>query len=160
MSGGADAGAGRGEPARGDLVLTPIDGPALQDLVGRLRAAGLPSSDLAGPHKHFYAAESGAATIGWIGLEVHGSDALLRSFLVEERHRRRGHGRAIIKRLLDIARAEGMTNAWLLTLSLDRFFVDLGFEVVDRGAAPPSIAASEEFAGLCPASAICLRRTL
>lgn len=98
--------------------------------------------------------------LGVAATERHGSSALLRSVAVHGPARGRGLGRALVKRALADARAAGARDAWLLTETAEPFFAGLGWERVERGAAPPAVAASVEFASACPIGAIAMRRSL
>jgi amino-acid N-acetyltransferase len=51
---------------------------------------------------------------------------------------------------------EDFAQVYLLMTSASEFFVRLGFEVIARESAPPEMKVSPEFAGICPASALCL----
>jgi amino-acid N-acetyltransferase len=62
--------------------------------------------------------------------------------------------------LVTLAQAAGIRELWLLTTNTERFFERLGFERMNRADAPASIAATSQFAGLCPASAIVMRKQL
>jgi amino-acid N-acetyltransferase len=59
----------------------------------------------------------------------------------------------LLTELLDIARANGIRDLWLLTTSAEAFFAKHGFEKADRSAAPPAIAETSQFRDLCPATA-------
>mgnify|MGYP001501911335 CR=1 FL=1 len=125
-------------------------------LIAALRGEGLPD---AGDGRYFTAHEHGDL-VGYVGLEISGPDALLRSAVIFIRARRRGLGRAMIERLLALASEYGIERVWLLTTSAPGFFAKLGFDHVERTTAPPAIAASEEFSDLCPSTAVCLVRAL
>ncbi|MGR6534295.1 arsenic resistance N-acetyltransferase ArsN2, partial [Brevundimonas sp. RM1] len=51
------------------------------------------------------------------------------------------------------AAGQGADGLYLLTTSAAAFFQRHGYSVALRSAAPPSVAASRQFSGLCPASA-------
>jgi N-acetylglutamate synthase-like GNAT family acetyltransferase len=98
--------------------------------------------------------------LGVAATERHGSSALLRSVAVHAPARGRGLGHALVERALAEARAAGAREAWLLTETAEPFFAGLGWERVERDAAPPAVAASVEFASACPIEAIAMRRSL
>lgn len=58
------------------------------------------------------------------------------------------------------ARTSGITELWLLTNDAERFFLRHGYAFAERGEAPAAIVTTEEFAGLCPASAHLMRKRL
>jgi len=65
-----------------------------------------------------------------------------------------------LRRLLDLAGGLGAGEAWLLTTTAADFFAALGFSRVPRDAAPPAVRATEQFARLCPESAVLMRLRL
>jgi amino-acid N-acetyltransferase len=123
----------------------------------RLLADGLPVEDLGrSPIRFFVARTETGAAVGWGGLEPHGQQALLRSIVVNPVLRGVGVGQSMVAALIAQANSMGMEHLWLLTTSAEAFFARLGFRTVARSSAPPSIAASEEFAWHCPDDAVCM----
>lgn len=140
----------------GDPVVAPVpvDPMELPVLGAVLDAANLPSSDIALPGRQFYRfATTLGETVGFGGLEGDGPDLLVRSLVVLSTHQGKGYGEAIAVALERLAAAQGAKRLHLLSQAAAPFFVHIGFVVSDRASAPTGIAASEEFAGLCPASA-------
>lgn len=131
------------------------DRPAITAL---LREAGLPHDDVAEPGTRFFVARNGSATVGAIGAEVYGGDALLRSLVVAPACRKRGLGGRLVDALESAAEGWGVERWWLLTATAERFFAARGFVVVPRASAPPAIRATSRFDGHC-ASAVCMTRT-
>jgi amino-acid N-acetyltransferase len=93
---------------------------------------------------------------GAAGLERHGDVGLLRSVVVAEHCRGRGVGRLLVEDRLQAAVAAGIARVFLLTTTARTYFETLGFAVTARAEVPPALAASTEFARVCPASATCL----
>lgn len=137
--------------------LKPSDLPHLTEL---LDAEGLPSGDLSEPGVRLFAFREGDATVGYAGLEVYGTDALLRSVVVDPARRRAGLGRAVVEATLAEARRLGATRAFLLTTTAKAYFERLGFVSIDRASAPETILSTRQAAGLCPSSAPLMVRTL
>jgi len=123
------------------------------DLIAALEAAGLPTDDLHEPGRRFYRFGDDAGLIGYGGLEQVGPDVLIRSIVVPDSRRGGGHGGAILCWLEAEAAGQGADGLYLLTTSAAAFFQRHGYSVALRSAAPPSVAASRQFRGLCPASA-------
>ncbi len=133
----------------------------LTRIAALLAEAGLPDDDLAEPGRRFWRfCDARGETIGVGGLELCGTEALLRSVLVLAGRRRSGLGRGIVAHLLAEAGVRGARRVFLLTTSAQPFFAALGFAVTGRAAVPPAIAATREFATLCPASAVCMTKAL
>ena len=105
-------------------------------------------------------AERGDRVVGAAAFERAGDAALLRSVVVAPDARDAGLGAALVADRLAAARAAGMRRAFLLTLDAAPWFARLGFRAVTRDAVPEAVAATREFASLCPASATCLARDL
>jgi amino-acid N-acetyltransferase len=104
--------------------------------------------------------ETDDGQIGVGGIEQYGDVALLRSVAVDESERGAGHGTELCAELLDDAREAGVSDVYLLTETAPDFFADLGFERIDRDAAPDPIQDTTEFRDLCPSTAICMTRAL
>ena len=133
----------------------------LDAIVALLGAAELPVEDLdIAMLDAFVVATEGEACVGVVGLEIHGSDALLRSLAVERRQRSRGLGARLVHAIETEARTRGVTALYLLTTTATTFFERMGYTAHERAAVPPSIAATTEFSSLCPDSADCLWRDL
>jgi amino-acid N-acetyltransferase len=137
------------ETARAD------DGPAIAAL---LREAGLPHEDFVTHLAQFIVARRNGEIIGAVGAEVYGGDALLRSFVVARELRGAGVGGNLLRRLEATAAGWGVRQWWLLTTTAETFFLKRGFEATPRANAPATIAATKEFAGLCPSVATFLSR--
>ena len=121
-----------------------------------LRQADLPHEDFTAHLLHFLVAREDNAVVGLVGLEIYGADALLRSLVVTPTHRANGLGCALVREICALAERRGVTRLFLLTTTATPFFERLGFTRLHRSEAPPAIAASSQFQGLCPASAVCL----
>lgn len=121
----------------------------------------LPTDDL-GPDKldAFLVAEDGGKLAGLIGLQVFGTTGLLRSLVVAEDARRAGLGGKLVGALESAAQTAGIRDLWLLTIDAERFFERQGFTIVERDSVPDGIRSTEEFAGLCPATAFLMRKVL
>ena len=106
----------------------------------------------------FLVAERDRRAVGAIGLEIRGTDALLRSAVVAPDARGSGIGTSLVNAVLDLARREGVNTLYLLTTSAQGYWVRQGFAVVSRDAVPDAVKRSEEFIGACPASAAAMMR--
>jgi len=135
--------------------------PSLAGTNRLLEAAGLPVADLTAAHlEHFFYCGSATAPIGIVGLELLGTDALLRSLVVAPEQRSAGVGGALVERAERHACECGARSLFLLTTTAADFFGRRGYVAADREAAPPAIRATREFAELCPASSAFLMKTL
>ncbi len=140
---------GQLEPARFDQVRALLQG------------AGLPIDDLnATRAPDFIVACDGARVVGAVALERHGDVALLRSLVVDPDYRRHGVGCKLVTAAEQRARALGIAQLVLLTQTAEAFFARRGYEKIARSGAPAAVQSSHEFATLCPASAVCMRKEL
>ena len=133
------------------------DAEAIRDLLER---SGLPTGDLSTARPEFVLASSAGRIVGIGALERFGGEALLRSVAVEPRWRSAGVGRLLVGELECRARAAGVSELILLTLTAADFFRRLGYGTKDRARVPAAVLDSAEFKSLCPATAICMAKTL
>jgi amino-acid N-acetyltransferase len=135
-----------------DLTISPLDDRHLPDALALLHACGLPTTDLPDEAVVLFGAFADGVLVGTIGLEQHGTAALLRSMAVTPDRRGGGLARTLYTRAVTEARRRGLAEVHCLTNTADAFFTKLGFELLDRGRAPDGIRATAQFSGLCPAS--------
>jgi N-acetylglutamate synthase-like GNAT family acetyltransferase len=140
-----------------DLLLEPGRPERLDAVRALLEAAGLPPDGLEAHLRSFLLASRDGALVATVGVERYGDAALLRSVAVRPDARDAGLGGALVARVLDGLRRDGVREAWLLTTTAAGFFARLGFRPARREDAPPAVRASTQFAGACPATATCMR---
>ncbi len=137
-------------------TIEPAQSAVAATIQALLRQADLPHENFTAHLPHFLVARKGDAVVGSVGLEIYRPDALLRSLVVTPTHRANGLGCALVREICALAERRGVTRLFLLTTTATPFFERLGFARFHRGEAPPAIAASSQFQGLCPVSAVCL----
>lgn len=137
------------------------DRPPLHTVSTWLDAEGLPGSDLTEAHlEHFFLAGSDESPSGLIGLELYGSEALLRSLVVRRSVRGQGVGSLLVQHAECYASACAARSIYLLTTTAEAFLQRLGYERIDRRQAPASIQQTRQFASLCPASSAVMMKPL
>lgn len=129
-------------------------------LKAALAKAKLATHDIGEPGRLFWRFEQEHMLVGFGGLEVHGRDALLRSVVTLPPLRKRGVGAAMVALLETEAFVAGCRTAWLLTTSAAPFFARLGYAACERADVPEAIRKTQEFARLCPASAVVMSKPL
>jgi amino-acid N-acetyltransferase len=135
--------------------------PPRSTAVALLQAQGLPVSDITDEHlEHFFFIGSDGSPTGLVGLEIYGSDALLRSLVVGENARGKGLGSALTDHAEQYAVSKSVRSIYLLTTTAETFFKRLGYQCIDRSQAPSSIERTREFASLCPASSMFMVKSL
>jgi N-acetylglutamate synthase-like GNAT family acetyltransferase len=126
-------------------------------LAAALAKEGLPADDLQSAHPLFWRFESDALPVGFGGLEIFGSQALLRSLVTLPPVRGRGIGGAMVAALEMEARIRGCRTVWLLTHKAANFFARLGYRACERAEAPKPIREAAHFARPASASAMMKR---
>jgi GNAT superfamily N-acetyltransferase len=130
--------------------------PAWQQL---LAVAGLPTDDL-GEVDCAWKAGLGAELVAAAGVQCQGVHRLLRSMVVAPAHRGSGWGGRLLASVESSLRRDGVQAVWLLTAGAADFYHRHGYVVRPRPEAPTSIAATQQFRGLCPASAVLMVKRL
>ena len=126
-----------------------------------LGSVALPSSDLTKQHlEHFLYCGPADRLTGLVGLEIYGSDALLRSLAVSPHARSAGLGSALLSRAEAYARTQNLREIYLLTTTAQTFFEARGYHLIPRESCPAAIRGSCEFASLCPTSSALLKKHL
>ena len=133
----------------------------LSQIRALLESEDLPVSDLSTSVPQFLVAcDVSDQIVAAGGLQWFGRTALLRSVVVAPFVRGKGLGQMVVQALEGTARDGKAGQLVLLTLTAQSFFERQGYRVIDRRSAPDEVQASEEFQSLCPASAICMAKTL
>ena len=136
------------------LIATPLAAWEREGFKAALVKAKLPADDVDDPHVLVWRFEAVEGTpVGFGGLELFGSDALLRSLVTLPPVRQVGMGAAMVATLETEARALKCRSVYLLTTSEMKFFERLGYAACARSAVPEAVRASRQFAALCPATA-------
>jgi amino-acid N-acetyltransferase len=141
---------------------SPIfEDPPRSPVLALLVTNGLPTADIgAGSPARFFAAGTPEHIRGVVAIEVHGEYGLLRSLAVDADHRGEGIGYRLLLHAEARAGAMGVNTLYLLTETAATFFTRSGYAPAERERVPAAIAATREFAELCPGSAACLVKRL
>lgn len=142
------------------VQLRTVDDGDLEEVIALLEANDLPTADVRTKADSLYAATADGEFVGAGGLEVHGSNGLLRSVVVAEPARGAGYGTAICDALEQTALENDVETLYLLTTTAAEFFRRRGYEPTEREAVPRPIRGTREFDDLCPSTATCLRKEL
>ncbi len=142
------------------MIQTIARAPLSPELRRLLTENQLPTSDLAQGRTEFYVSRSADSLLGMVGLEHYADAVLLRSLAVATSARGLGIGTALVRHVETVVSSRSATAVYLLTTTAEAFFVALGYHAVPRGEVPASIALTEEFSSLCPASSVLMRKAL
>jgi len=133
------------ERQRQPLFSQPLATWERDGLKAALARAGLPTDDLQDDGPLFWRFERDDVPVGFAGIELHGSDAVLRSLLTLPPVRQQGIGGAMIDKMEIEARARGASAIYLLTRDFVAYFTKLGYAPCGRERLPPAIAAAGPF---------------
>ena len=97
---------------------------------------------------------------GVVGLEPKSNVGLLRSLAVAEAYRRQGLATQLVIKIEEYARSKKVDTLYLLTLTAEQFFGARGYHKTDRESAPLALQETNEFKGLCPLTAVCMKKHL
>jgi amino-acid N-acetyltransferase len=144
----------------GQPILEPALPSDLGPILRLLDEGGLPSVDVAEHLAGFLVARTSGGLAGVVGVEEHGTAALLRSLCVVPGQRRRGLARALCAGAEAVARGTGAGELYLLTTDARGYFEKHGFAVRSRQDAAPEIQGTAEFRTLCPSTATVMSKRL
>ena len=130
----------------------------LSQVTALLAAFNLPTLGVVEHLDSFVVVEANGRVVGTGGLEFYSRTTLLRSVAVAHSHQRRGFAAAICDHLELMAARRGVEHVYILTETAEEFFAKRGYSTTPRAEAPRDIATSEEFATICPQSAVLMRR--
>jgi N-acetylglutamate synthase-like GNAT family acetyltransferase len=132
------------------LIATPLATWEREGVKAALVKAALPADDVDDPRVLLWRFETIEGTpVGFGGLELFGSDALLRSLVTLPPLRQVGMGAAMVAMLETEARALKCHAIYLLTGSDTTFFARLGYAACAHGDVPVEVRGSRQFAALC-----------
>lgn len=120
-----------------------------------LASVQLPTIDITPEHMdHFFGAWASSSLEGVVGVELHGSVALLRSLAVATSKRGSGLGSELLAQAELYATGNGVRSMFLLTTTTESYFKRRGYSPLSREAVPEPIQKTAEFSNICPASSI------
>lgn len=126
-----------------------------------LASVQLPFDDITSDHvEHFFGAGTNSNLDGVVDLELFGHVALLRSLAVIASKRGSGLGSRLLTDTEQYAAEHGVRSMYLLTTTAEAFFRHRGYASISRDAAPEAIRGTQEFANICPSSAVLMVKQL
>jgi len=120
----------------------------------------LPYEDVGEHIEHFILAWNNGTLVGTVGVELLGTDGLLRSLCVSTSYRNRGIASELCNRIEEYVRNAGVNRLYLLTTTAKIFFARRGYSVCGRESVPPEVEGTAEFHFLCPCTAVCMVRCM
>ena len=144
---------------KGEVVIRQAEAGKLQEVKSLLQEASLPTAGL-DDVEHLFVLESDGYVLGAMGFEAYPPYALLRSLVVANQVQGQGHGRRLLKFILNEVKTQGFIETYALTTTIPNWLSRLGFEEISRPDLPEALQASEQLLGACPASALVFRLRL
>ena len=123
-----------------------------------LKESKLDPSDLKQDHIRLFQFQEGEQVIGVGGFEVFGNLALLRSVAVKPGVRGKGIGKELVAQIELVAKHSGIKALYLLTNTAPNFFKSIGYQQIERNDFAEPLKQTSQFAGLCPVSAVCMKK--
>lgn len=136
-----------------------VDENERQQVMNLIQGQKLPVSDI-NEDTLLYQLLDGDRAIGTAGLDIFDDCALLRSVSVIAGVQGKGYGRKLNEQIEKFAKASGINCMYLITTTAKDFFEHQGYCVIKREEAPGVIRQTEQFTGLCPSSAIVMKKRL
>jgi len=125
-----------------------------------LAESELDISDLKQPSIRLFQIGENGQISGIGGLEIYGDQALLRSVAVRKEFRGLGIGKMLVRQIEEAAIQSGIRSLYLLTTTASGFFRSLGYLQITRDEFAEPLKQTAQFNGLCPASAVCMKKEL
>jgi len=132
----------------------------LESIEALLQETDLTTDGISDYFQNYLVLKSGHSLFGVCGLEIYGTDGLLRSLAITPKFQKKGLGSTILEVMLDKARLLNIHTMYLLTNTAEDFYLKHGFMTIYREETPESIQISQEFAHLCPISSKVMKKEL
>jgi amino-acid N-acetyltransferase len=142
------------------FTIQEVTAAQLPAVITLLQKNKLPVQDIAAGQQHFWVATANGIIAGAIGAEQYGQYALLRSMATDVAHRNNGIAAQLVQQVFNFAQQQNFKAVYLLTETAEQYFAKKGFEKVNRDDTPESIKQSTEFAGVCPVSAVVMKKDI
>lgn len=125
-----------------------------------LAEAKLDFSDLKQSNIRLFRFEEDGLLIGICGLESFDDQALLRSVAVTKEFQGKGFGKEMVAQMEQVAKQSGIKSLYLLTTTAAGFFKSIGYQQINRDDFAETLKQTSQFSGLCPVSAICMKKEM
>lgn len=123
-------------------------------VVELLMASDLPTVNVIEQMDNFLIAKD-QEIIGALGVLYKDKSALLRSFVVAPKRRKKGIGLSLVNGMLHKIKKQGMTEVFLLTETAADYFIKVGFTEIKRAEIPETLLKESGLDRACPCSSRC-----
>ena len=142
------------------IVVEKVIKSELEKVKQLLIENNLPVEDFEDECITFFIAKINNITVGVIGLEQYEATGLLRSLAVKSDYKNLKIGRDLIEYLLRYCKNNSIQELYLLTTTAEMYFEKFGFYKITRENTPTAIKNTKEFALICPATALIMKKIL
>lgn len=142
------------------MIFTELKPDEFYSTFDLLKASKLDSSDLNQSNIRLFCLKENDKLIGVGGLEVIGSVALLRSVAIDTAYQKQGLGVLLVSHIEKAAKELGQSALYLLTNTAADFFKAQNYQVIHRDNFAEPLKQTAQFAGLCPVSAVCMKKEI
>ena len=123
-----------------------------------LKLVELPIEGVKEHFQNFFIVRNDKMTIGCIGIEIYGNVGLLLSVAIHPSFQGKGLGQQMVSKMEEYSAEKGLRNIYLLTDTVEKFFLKLGYLLISRDEADPRVKQSIEFTTLCPSSPVMMKK--
>jgi amino-acid N-acetyltransferase len=142
------------------IEIKQFTGTDYAEIIQLLKISNLPFSDIGNGKQIFLVAEKEHKMVGCVAIEVYQKNGLLRSLAVDVKERDKNIGHELMAKIINLSIDKQLVNLYLLTTTAEKYFNHLGWNVIDRNSVSADILNSQEFASICPVSAVCMAFSL
>ena len=121
-----------------------------------LQSNSLPFTDMEIDKHLFFGVFDKDELIGSVGIELYNQSGLFRSLAVKSEYQKNGLGKRLHDHIISYCLQNGVKTLFLLTTTASSYFEKMGWSKIQRNETPEQILQSEEFASLCPSTAVCM----
>lgn len=144
-----------------DYEIRKATGSDLTEILEILKRVGLPTAGVDNNIIHFLVATSKSnELLAVIGMEIVGTDGLLRSLACNPNFCKQGIAAELIANALIVARKQGIKNLYLMTQSAEKYMQKFGFKTVERQDIPEDLLKQSELNFACSTCSTCMSLAL
>jgi amino-acid N-acetyltransferase len=142
------------------MIFNELNPEEFDSTFNLLSETKLDSTDLNQANVRLFTMTGNDQLVGVGGLEIIGNVALLRSVAVSPQHQKKGIGAQLVSLIEKTAKDSGLAALYLLTNTAADFFKANGYQVIHRDNFAEPLKKTAQFSGLCPVSAVCMKKLL
>ncbi len=142
------------------IYVEPAKAEDYESIVNLLNHYRLITQDIDFNEQLFFVLKQNGNCSAFGAIEFYQPYGLIRSLAVNPDKTKLGYASKILVELEKCALTNEITELYLLTETAESFFAGAGFKKIDRVLAPEIIQQTNQFSGLCPASAAVMTKSI